>query len=83
MRCPPRGPLRLRHGKAGYAAPAGVESKPPRLSLRVLRRPPEEVLRLRHGRAGSAALAGVESKPPRLSLRVLRCPCRREGDARR
>jgi len=33
--CPPRGPVRLRAGKAGPAAPAGEERSPHSRSLRV------------------------------------------------
>ena len=33
LRCPPRGPMRLRPGKAGSVALDGLKSKPPRLSL--------------------------------------------------
>ena len=35
LRCPPRGPLRLRPGKAVSAAPADLKGKPASLLLRL------------------------------------------------
>ena len=50
--CPPRGPQRLRPGKAGSAAPAGVGKAPPRFSLRVMRCPPRGLALLGAARRG-------------------------------
>ncbi|MEO7953146.1 MAG: prepilin-type N-terminal cleavage/methylation domain-containing protein [Polaromonas sp.] len=54
---PPGGALRLRPGKAGSAAPAGVEEHAPTLATACAALPPGGALRLRPGKAGSAAPA--------------------------
>ncbi|MEO7953144.1 MAG: prepilin-type N-terminal cleavage/methylation domain-containing protein [Polaromonas sp.] len=55
---PPGGALHLRPGKAGSAAPAGVEEQAPTLVASRTALPPKGALRLRPGKAGSAAPAG-------------------------